>query len=215
MQSPDAESDVRVSPDGRWFAYRSQGSSNDDVYVRPFSLEGDRGAGGAKWLVAKNARRPISITTDMIVGFPGETEEDFEQTLELLDDVEYDSIFSFKFSPRPNTAAATMADAVPEEEKTRRLMILQEKQRAIQIRRNTALVGTEQEVLVEGRHEALQQWIGRTSQNRVVNFTGPGPEDAPEGAANEKLLGEYRRVRITRAGPNSLVGEMVANFAAA
>ena len=96
---------------------------------------------------------------------------------------------------------------MPEEVKSRRLTVLQEKQRGIQLRRNTELVGQEQEALVEGRHEALQQWIGRTSQNRVVNFTGPGME--------EKLLGEYRRVRITRAGPNSLVGEMVADSFAA
>ncbi|HYM13376.1 MAG TPA: tRNA (N6-isopentenyl adenosine(37)-C2)-methylthiotransferase MiaB [Bryobacterales bacterium] len=155
----------------------------------------------------KQALRPLSITTDIIVGFPGETEEDFKQTLALLDEVEYDSIFSFKYSPRPNTAAAVMADAVPEEEKTRRLMILQDKQRSIQVRRNAEQVGTEQEVLVEGRHEALGQWVGRTSQNRVVNFT------APDTAAG--LLGRYQRVRISRAGPNSLVGEVVAESAAA
>ena len=157
----------------------------------------------------KGARRPLAITTDVIVGFPGETLADFEQTLSLLDEVEYDSIFSFKYSPRPNTFAATLADAVPEEEKSRRLAILQEKQRGIQVRRNAACVGTEQEVLVEGRREATEQqpvpqWIGRTSQNRVVNFTAAGLP------AEQGLLGEYRRVRITRAGPNSLVGEMAA-----
>ncbi len=163
-----------------------------------------------EWM--RNARRPISITTDIIVGFPGETEEDFKETLSLLEEVEYDSIFSFKYSPRPNTAAAAMADAIPEEEKTRRLMILQDQQRSIQVRRNAAFVGTEQEVLVEGRNEGLCQWIGRTSQNRVLNFTGPGAERAPSG---QELLGQYRRVRVTRAGPNSLVGEMVENYAAA
>jgi tRNA-2-methylthio-N6-dimethylallyladenosine synthase len=155
----------------------------------------------------KQARRPISITSDIIVGFPGETEADFDETLALLEDVEYDSVFSFKYSPRPNTAAMSMPDALPEEEKGRRLGILQERQRAIQLRRNAALVGAEQEVLVEGRHESLGQWVGRTSQNRVVNFTGPSTE--------EDLLGEYRQVRITRAGANSLVGEMVENSASA
>ena len=92
-----------------------------------------------EWM--KNARRNISITTDIIVGFPGETEADFEQTLALLDEVEYDSLFSFKYSRRPNTAALALDDHIPEEEKTRRLTILQEKQRAIQIRRNSDLVG--------------------------------------------------------------------------
>src|SRR6202166_2380697 len=84
----------------------------------------------------KNARRPIAITSDIIVGFPGETESDFEATLDLLDIVQYDSIFSFKYSPRPNTSALALADHIPEEEKTRRLVIVQEKQRAIQMRLN-------------------------------------------------------------------------------
>ena len=92
-----------------------------------------------EWL--KTARRPYSITTDIIVGFPGETDRDFEDTLDLLDEVQYDSLFSFKYSPRPNTAALAMDDHIPEDEKQRRLVILQEKQRAIQIRRNAALIG--------------------------------------------------------------------------
>src|SRR5580700_3002550 len=89
----------------------------------------------------KNARRSIAITSDIIVGFPGETERDFEETLGLLDEVQYDSIFSFKYSQRPNTAALRMIDHIPEEEKTRRLTIVQEKQRAIQIRNNVSLIG--------------------------------------------------------------------------
>src|SRR5205085_5097805 len=118
------------------------------------------------WL--KNARRRYSITTDIIVGFPGETAEDFEQTLDLLDQVQYDSLFSFKYSPRPNTAALQMGDRIAEEEKQRRLIVLQEKQRAIQIRRNAELIGHTREVLVEGRNQALGQWIGRTSDNRTL-----------------------------------------------
>ena len=152
------------------------------------------------WL--KSARRNISITTDIIVGFPGETEADFNETLALLDQVEYDSLFSFKYSPRPNTAAIAMGDQIPEEEKTRRLTIVQERQRAIQIRRNAAAIGMVQEVLVEGRNHALGQWIGRTSQNRTLNF-------AAAGAGDENLIGRYLDVRVTRAGPNSLVGESV------
>ena len=150
------------------------------------------------WL--KNARRIYSITTDIIVGFPGETEKDFEATLALLDEVEYDSLFSFKYSPRPNTAALGLEDHIPDEEKQRRLVIVQEKQRAIQIRRNAGLIGSVKEVLVEGRHQALEQWIGRTSDNRTLNFTHP-----LDGAAS--LTGKYLPVRVTRSGPNSLVGE--------
>ena len=153
-----------------------------------------------EWL--KNARRKIAITTDIIVGFPGETEADFNETLALLDVVEYDSLFSFKYSPRPNTAALAMGDKVPEEEKTRRLTVVQERQRAIQIRRNSETIGKVQEVLVEGRNQALGQWIGRTSQNRTLNFLHPD-------SSGEELIGRYLNVRVTRAGPNSLVGESV------
>jgi tRNA-2-methylthio-N6-dimethylallyladenosine synthase len=152
------------------------------------------------WL--KSARRDIAITTDIIVGFPGETEEDFHQTLALLDEVQYDSLFSFKYSQRPNTGAVKLADQIPEEEKTRRLMILQERQRAIQIRRNSEAIGSVQEVLVEGRNQSLGQWIGRTSQNRTLNF-------AHAEGGYENLIGRYLPVRVTRAGPNSLVGESV------
>ena len=77
----------------------------------------------------KSARRDISITTDIIVGFPGETEEDFQQTLSLLEEVGYDGVFAFKYSPRPNTPSFTMEDAIPDEEKSRRLNVLLEKQR--------------------------------------------------------------------------------------
>src|SRR5580704_3517831 len=92
-----------------------------------------------EWM--KNARRPIAITTDIIVGFPGETEQDFEQTLDLLKQVEFDSIFGFKYSRRPNTPALALDDQIAEEEKTRRLMIVQELQREIQTRRNQAYLG--------------------------------------------------------------------------
>lgn len=153
-----------------------------------------------EWM--KSAKRPIAITTDIIVGFPGETEREFEQTLDLLDQVEYDSLFCFKYSPRPNTPAAVMPDAIPDEEKTRRFVILQERQRAIQIRRNSARIGFIEEVNVEGRNQALGQWIGRTSQNRTLNFTHP--------ETDVNLVGRYLSVRVTRAGPNSLVGEAYA-----
>jgi tRNA-2-methylthio-N6-dimethylallyladenosine synthase len=152
------------------------------------------------WL--RSARRAISITTDLIVGFPGETEADFAETLSLLDEVRYDSAFSFKYSPRPNTPALALGEAVPEAEKGRRLAVLQETQREIQLGRNQELVGAEQEALVEGRQAVLGQWIGRTSQNRVLNFT------VPEGMPDTIRPGCYARVKVTRAGPNSLVGEL-------
>jgi tRNA-2-methylthio-N6-dimethylallyladenosine synthase len=159
-----------------------------------------------EWM--KHARRPIAITTDIIVGFPGETERDFEDTLDLLDEVQYDSLFAFKYSPRPNTAALAMGDHVADEEKTRRIVALNERQRAIQLRRNSALIGNVQQVHVEGRNQALGQWIGRTSQNRTLNFTHPS---APQGGDGNSLVGAYLDVLVTRAGPNSLVGESVLN----
>jgi len=156
-----------------------------------------------EWI--KRARREIAISTDIIVGFPGETQEDFDQTLSLLDEVGYDSVFSFKYSPRPNTPALSLAGQVPDQEKGRRLMVLQERQRAIQIRRNSLLIGRREEALVEGFNAATGQWIGRTSQNRTLNFTHASLP-APDGRT---LVGRYLPVRVTRAGPNSLVGEWV------
>jgi tRNA-2-methylthio-N6-dimethylallyladenosine synthase len=150
----------------------------------------------------KASPRGIAITTDIIVGFPGETETDFEETLSLLDEVRYDAIFSFKYSPRPNTPALGLDGQVPEEEKGRRLAIVQERQRAIQIHRHEELVGATQEVLVEGYNQATGQWIGRTAQNRVLNFT-------IEHANGHSLIGEYMQVRVMRAGPNSLAGYSV------
>jgi len=147
----------------------------------------------------RNARRPISITSDIIVGFPGETEADFAETLSLLDAAQYDAVFSFKYSPRPNTSAMHMPDAIPEEEKSRRLAALNERQRAIQIAANQKLVGQSYEVLVDGCHPARTQWGGRTTCNRLINFTSP----------RTNLLGEYVQVKITRAGPNSFSGEHI------
>jgi hypothetical protein len=135
----------------------------------------------------KSARRDIAISTDIIVGFPGETEEDFQLTLSLLDEVEYDSIFSFKYSVRPKTPAQQLVDHIPEEEKSRRLTLLQEHQRAIQLRRNTALIGSVQEVLVEGFHTTTGQWIGRTAQNRILNFTLPSAMLASREPVNRTL----------------------------
>jgi len=149
----------------------------------------------------KAAKRDISITTDIIVGFPGETETDFEETLTLLDEVDYDSAFSFKYSPRPNTPALRYDDAIPETEKSRRLAVFNEKQKQIQIRRNKRHLGEIVEVMVEGKNEQRGQWIGRTSQNKTMNF--PGAD------AHKPAIGGYVRVLVTTTFPNSLVGEMV------
>jgi tRNA-2-methylthio-N6-dimethylallyladenosine synthase len=151
------------------------------------------------WL--KNSPRNIALSTDIIVGFPGESEEDFQQTLALMDEVEYDSIFSFKYSQRPNTPALKLTAHIAEEEKGRRLTILQEKQRGIQLRRNADYIGNVEEVMVEGLNKATGQWIGRTSQNKTLNF------GRVEGEGD--LTGSYLAVRVLRAGPNSLVGESV------
>src|SRR6266478_408006 len=124
-----------------------------------------------KIAMIREAKRPIAITTDIIVGFPGETETDFAETLSLLDEVRYDSLFSFKYSPRPNTPSLSMPDAIPEEEKSRRLAVLQEKQRGIQGERHAMLVGTAFDVFVSGKSRRENQWSGHTSCHRVVNFT--------------------------------------------
>lgn len=150
----------------------------------------------------KAAHRRIAISTDMIVGFPGETEADFAETLSLVDLVQYDSMFSFKYSPRPGTAALALDGQVADAESGARLTTLQEKQRAIQVRRNAGLVGSIEEVMVEGYNQATGQWIGRTLDNRVLNFIlGAG--------AGSPRPGGYARVRVTRAGANSLAGESV------
>ena len=150
-----------------------------------------------------SARRPISLTTDAIVGFPGETEADFEQTLSLLELVGFDAVFAFKFSPRPNTPAISLADSIPEEEKSRRLQVLLDRQREIQRVNYARQVGQVLEAAVEGFNSQRGQVIGRTSQNKTVNFTTSLPiHPAP---------GSYVPVRITQSFPNSLVGEALAH----
>jgi tRNA-2-methylthio-N6-dimethylallyladenosine synthase len=150
-----------------------------------------------EWIRA--ARRPISITSDIIVGFPGESEQDFEDTLSLLAAAQYDGVYAFKYSPRPNTPALSMEDAIPEEEKSRRLAILMEHQRRIQMGRNESLIGKTFELLVDGHNPNKKLWGGRTSCNRLLNFTSP----------LDTLLGKYISARVTRVGPNNLFGEHV------
>jgi len=141
------------------------------------------------------AARPIAISTDIIVGFPGETERDFQDTLTLLDEVQYDYAFSFKYSARPNTEALAFQDDVPQEEKGTRLRVLQEHQRLIQYNKNSAYLDQEMEILVNDRAKSRYTLSGRTTNNKVVNFDGP-----------ESLLGRIVSVKITGFSANSLKG---------
>jgi tRNA-2-methylthio-N6-dimethylallyladenosine synthase len=145
------------------------------------------------------AQRPISLTTDIIVGFPGETDADFAQTLSLLDEVRYDAVFAFKYSPRPNTPALSMQDSIPDEVKSQRLQVLLERQREIQRANYQKHIGDIVEVMVEGHNAARMQVMGRSSQNKTVNFT--------TGLPILPAPGSYVNVRITQAFPNSLLGE--------
>jgi tRNA-2-methylthio-N6-dimethylallyladenosine synthase len=151
----------------------------------------------------QSAKRDLSLTSDLIVGFPGETEKEFLETLSLMDLVGYDSVFTFKYSARPNTPALGLEDAIPDEEKSRRLAEVNGKQKQIGARRNQRHVGQILEVMVEGKNPARGQWVGRTSQIKVMNFTVP--------AGIELKPGSYAQVRVTASFPNSLVGELAVS----
>jgi len=146
------------------------------------------------------ARPEISITSDFIIGFPGETEKDFEATLKLIDEVGFDASFSYTYSPRPGTPAAEMADDVPPEVKADRLKRLQDKISQLELAINQAMVGTTQRVLVEGiSKKNAQELAARTENNRVVNFAGaPG------------MIGRFVEVKITAVIVHTLRGEVVA-----
>jgi tRNA-2-methylthio-N6-dimethylallyladenosine synthase len=160
-------------------------------YTRDWYLE------RISWI--KAARREISMTSDIIVGFPGETERDLEDTATLLEEVGYDAVFAFKYSPRPNTPAITLADSIPDEEKSRRLQILLDRQREVQRKSYARHLGQVMEVMVEGHNHTREQVIGRSSQNKTVNFTTSQPI--------MPAMGNYLQVKVTQTFPNSLVGE--------
>ena len=154
-----------------------------------------------KSLVRKlRAARPnLSLSSDFIVGFPGETEEDFEKTMQLIEDVVFDGSFSFTYSARPGTPASDLVDDTPQEVKLKRLMRLQKRIDEMQQEVSRSMVGSVQRVLVEGKAKKDESELaGRTENNRVVNFPG-----------NERLLGHYVNVTITEAQPHSLRGEIV------
>ncbi|MDA8254515.1 MAG: tRNA (N6-isopentenyl adenosine(37)-C2)-methylthiotransferase MiaB [Betaproteobacteria bacterium] len=146
----------------------------------------------------KAARPDLSLSSDFIIGFPGESEEDFEKTMRLVEELGFDNSFSFVYSPRPGTPAADMADDTPAELKIKRLMRLQKTIEAQALKISQAMVGTTQRVLVEGHaRKDASELAGRTDNNRVVNFAG-----------HERLIGHFIDVVITAALPHSLRGEV-------
>jgi tRNA-2-methylthio-N6-dimethylallyladenosine synthase len=153
----------------------------------------------------------VTLSTDMIVGFPGETAEDFEQTMTLTAAAGYESMFSFKYSPRPNTLASKrLRDDVSAAEKTSRIVALQALQREIQTALHEQAIGSVVDVLVDSVSRRQQAELsGRSMGNTVVNF--PAPADTPSG--NGSWIGRTVPVRITRGGPHSLRGEAIPNGA--
>jgi tRNA-2-methylthio-N6-dimethylallyladenosine synthase len=141
----------------------------------------------------------IALTSDIIVGFPGETEQDFSLTLQMLREVEYDGVFAFKYSKRPGTAALALSGHLPDEVKEARLAQVLDLQKEISRRKNAAAVGMTFEVLVDGQSRKGGQLTGRTRGNKAVNFNG-----------QDSLIGKLVMVRITDAGENSLSGEVCA-----
>ena len=146
----------------------------------------------------KKIRPNISISSDFIVGFPSETEDDFQQTMSLIEEIGFDQSFSFIFSPRPQTPAASMNDPISYEEKLDRLKKLQAKISSNAMKISKSMVGTSQKVLVEKKSKKVNtQLTGRTENNRWVNFDGP-----------ENIIGQFVDLTITEALPNSLRGRM-------
>ncbi len=139
----------------------------------------------------------LALTSDIIVGYPGEAEKDFQDTVDLVDEVAFDGLFVFAYSPRPGTSAFRLEDDVPAEEKSRRLQVLNEAQQRRQRERHEAMVGTHQEVLVDSVDEP-GYLSGRTPQLRILHLAGP-----PD------MLGEMVLAEVTGAGPNALTGRVV------
>jgi tRNA-2-methylthio-N6-dimethylallyladenosine synthase len=147
-------------------------------------------------------RPEISISSDFIVGFPGETEEDFERTMKLAADIGFDASFSFVYSRRPGTPAADLADDTPQDVKLARLQRLQAAIGASSARISAAMVGSTQRILVEGTSKkSAAELMGRTENNRIVNFAADGPGEA--------WVGQMIDVRVTQALPHSLRGELL------
>jgi tRNA-2-methylthio-N6-dimethylallyladenosine synthase len=154
------------------------------------------------------ARPDLALSSDFIVGFPGETAEDFEKTMKLIDDIGFDASFSFLYSPRPGTPAAELVDDTPQELKIERLMRLQKRIEALAQGISLAMVGSVQRVLVEGlSRKDSNELAARTDNNRVVNFVGEVGQETP--SKNSRLIHRFVDVRITAALPHSLRGEIL------
>ncbi|MFO7599174.1 MAG: tRNA (N6-isopentenyl adenosine(37)-C2)-methylthiotransferase MiaB [Candidatus Desulfacyla sp.] len=146
----------------------------------------------------RRIREDIAVTGDVMVGFPGETREDFHLTLDLIKRVEFDGLYSFKYSDREGTRAAGFANKIPEDEKLGRLSELQELQKSITLKKNREMIGKETVILVEGKSRKGKQLTGRTSNNKIVNFMH-----------DEDLIGHFVKVLIIDSHANSLLGEIV------
>jgi tRNA-2-methylthio-N6-dimethylallyladenosine synthase len=146
----------------------------------------------------RSAMPGMKFSSDFIVGFPGESERDFALTISLLEQVEYESVFSFVYSPRPRTRAAALAQGLPAAAIKARLYALQETQAGIQLKNNRRLIGETIEVLIVEKHpKKAGEVIGRSESYRVVNFV------------SSTAVGEFAKVKVTAAGPHSLRGEEV------
>jgi tRNA-2-methylthio-N6-dimethylallyladenosine synthase len=151
----------------------------------------------------RRMRPEISISSDFIVGFPGETPADFAATLDLIEKADFDHSFSFIYSARPGTPAAGMSDDVSEHEKKHRLAILQRRVNESAVAKSAAMLNTVQRILVSGNAKKdRSELTGRTENNRIVNFAGP-----------DELIGDFVDVRISKVMPNSLRGEVIREMA--
>jgi tRNA-2-methylthio-N6-dimethylallyladenosine synthase len=164
----------------------------------------NRGYTGEDYLskveMIRQAKRDINLTGDMIIGFPGETDEDFRQTMRLVKEAQFDGLYIFKYSPRPGTVSAKWGDGIPDMVKTERFLELQELQRQIQLRRDQRYLDQIVEVLVEGKSsKSNEHWTGHTSCHKVVNFS----------SSMTHLEGLIVQVEITRINPHSLFGRHI------
>ena len=147
----------------------------------------------------RKIRPDIRLSTDIIVGFPGETDQDFQDTMNLVHEMGFDTSFTFIYSPRPGTPAANLPDETPMEVKKQRLKILQDRLLLQAMRHSESMIGSTQRILVTGlSKKSAQQLAGRTECNRVVNFDGP-----------QELIGKFVTVHLTEAQPNSLRGRLI------
>jgi tRNA-2-methylthio-N6-dimethylallyladenosine synthase len=193
--------------------------SGSDLILKRMNRKYNRGRYLAKVDELRQFCPDIAISSDFIVGFPGETDQDFEQTLDLIQMVGYDSVFAFKYSDRPSAPAARFSDKISEKEKNKRLQILLESQDEITVKKHRALVGSTREILVEGlskkqvtidspkpgQENGRQQWTGRTSTNRIVNFE----QEQHLQKHNRSFTGRLVQVKIKKAYTHSLWGTPV------